>query len=299
MDAERLATSSVIADPEDVATALVRLSGSANLYFIAEGTDTVYADVEIDGHLMTLPVAKSLGFHRWLVGRFYDEYNRAPNREAFKNAIDTIEARAIKNKVVLPVHVRRGYHNGKLYLDRGSEDFDAIEVDANGWRTVPHAAIKFIRPSANAGVLPIPEKGGHIDDLQKFINLAESRDFDLFVAFILSCYLVDGEFPLGLLLGPHGSAKTTALKRACALIDPILKDPPGPARVNQDVMVNAQTSHVQPMDNVKFISVERSGILCRMLTGGQERSRTYYTNADSFILDAHKPVIMSTRPSWW
>ncbi len=271
----------------------MKLSQSARLYFIAEGTDTVYADVEVDGHVMTLPVAKSRGFHHWLLMRYFDEYQRAPNREAFKNAIDTIEARAIKNKIVLPVHVRRGWHNGRLYLDRWSDDFSVIEADGDGCRVIPQAPIKFIRPSNNAGVLPIPERGGSIEDLQKFVNLAADRDFYLYVGFILSCYLEDGEFPLGLFLGPHGSAKTTAVKRACALIDPILKDPPGPARTNQDVLVNAQTSHVQPMDNVKHVGVERSAIYCRMLTGGQERSRTLFTNADAFILVAHKPIAMS------
>jgi hypothetical protein len=141
--------------------------------------------------------------------------------------------------------------------------------------------------------LPIPEAGGDISDLKSFVNLATERDFCLFVGWVLGAYQPAGEFLLGLILGVHGSAKTSALKIACSLIDPVQSEPLSPPREDRDVAVVAQTSHVQAWDNAREISSERSAVLCRLLTGGAVRGRALFTDKDQFHIAAHKPVMLT------
>jgi hypothetical protein len=156
--------------------------------------------------------------------------------------------------------------------------------------------VKFIRPEGGIGEFPLPERGGGIGDLEKLLNLRSRRDFILAIAWILGCYQPANPYLQALLLGPHGSAKTSAMKRLCSLIDPILYDPLAPSREDRDVLVVAQSTFVQAFDNVKKISSERSAIYCRLSTGGGQRNRALYTDKSGYGLWARRPLIQtSTR----
>jgi hypothetical protein len=140
---------------------------------------------------------------------------------------------------------------------------------------------------------PEPEEGGCIDDLEAMLNLRSRRDFIMLIGFVLGCYQPQRPFLQVLLMGPHGSAKTSAMKRACALIDPIINDPLAPPREDRAILIVAQTTFVQAYDNVKAISQERSAVYCRLSTGGGQRGRTLYTTKEPFGLWARRPLIQT------
>jgi hypothetical protein len=295
--------SAVIADPTDTATILVKLSETAIEYYIAKGTQEVYADFDFNGHIETV-LLKGERYAHWLRMAFFDATGQSPNREAFKNARDTIEARAFKRGVFHEVHVRIAHHDGKIYLDRNSEERDVIEIDAESCRVLDRSPVKFVR-SPDRGVLPIPQPGGCIEDLKQFINLyadaktksgnrVKDRDFKLALAVILGCFIEKGEFPYALLFGSHGSSKTTTLKRLCAMVDPILGDPAGSAREDRDVFIIARTTFIQTNDNTKHLSVERQGILCRLTSGGSVHGRSLYTDMNTFSFSVTRPVIATS-----
>jgi len=303
MNAAFSAMSSVVADPADTATVLVKLSEAAIEYFIAEGSRLVYADFEFNGHIETSLIQGEMYAH-WLRMAYFDATGQSPNREAFKNAISTIEARAFKRGVFHKVYVRIAHHDDKIYIDRNSEDRDVIEVDVKGYRVLDRSPVKFIR-SPDRGVLPIPQSGGRIEGLKKFLNLyddskirnekrVKDRDFKLVVATILGCFLGNGEYALSLLFGPHGSSKTTTLKRIFALIDALLDNPPGSPREDRDVMIVARKSFLQCYDNVKYLSLERQGTLCRMLSGGSVQGRSLFTDMDTFSISVARPAVITS-----
>jgi hypothetical protein len=287
----------------DVATMLVELSlRDGTPHFLDRDTGDAYADIKSednDGstYLATVPVS-GRAYDRWLGSLFYDQYKRAPPREAFKSAIRTIEARtyaARKSFRLFPRIAMLQDENGDtvIYLDIGDHTGRAIKIDRNGYRVIDNAPAKFIRPESGIGVLPIPEPGGSINDLKRMLNLRGDRDFILAIGWIIGCYQPIHSLLQALLLGRHGSAKTSTLRRLCALIDPLLNEPSEPVREEREMILVAQNTYVQNIDNVVKISATRSAALCRLSTGGSQQGRNLYTTADTYSRYARRPVIQT------
>ena len=96
---------------------------------------------------------------------------RAPNSEVLSQALLTLEATARYGGKRHPVRVRTGMYDGKYYLDLADEQWQAVEIDAEGWRVVSEPPIRFHRPR---GMLPLPAplQGGSLGELKTLLNLA-------------------------------------------------------------------------------------------------------------------------------
>jgi len=67
--------------------------------------------------------------------------------------------------------------------------------------------------------LPTPEPGGSIDELEPFLNIA-SDQFVLVKGWLLGALRSRGPYPLMVVIGEAGSAKTTFSRFLRALVDP-------------------------------------------------------------------------------
>jgi hypothetical protein len=290
----------MIGEP-DASTLLVQLSLRARQHFMEASTENIYADIEVDVDGAVYPATVAVQgrtYGRWLGMHFYSEYGRAAPVEAFKSALRTIEARTYSERVSFHLFQRIAQvedTNGDpvIYLDRGTLTGEAFRIDHDGIEVIENPPVKFIRPEGGIGVLPVPVDGGNINDMEKMLNLRGRRDFVLGIGWVLGCYQPRYALLVALLLGRHGSAKTSALRRFCALIDPLIDEPDEPVREDREVIVVAQDSYVQSSDNVVNISPTRSAALCRMSTGGSQRGRRFYTNTETYRIRARRPVIMT------
>ena len=183
---------------------LIKLSAAAELFHTPDGT--AYADLKINGHRETWAI-KTKGFRQWLARQLYIRSGGAPNSEALKSALNIIEATARFDARERTVHVRVGELGDKLYLDLADQQWRAVEIDSNGWRVVADPPVRFRRP-AGMLPLPVPERGGCIDDLRPFLNISNEADFVLLVAWILAALHDRGPYPVLVLSGEQGSAKT-------------------------------------------------------------------------------------------
>ena len=108
-----------------------------------------------DGHREHWPV-RSRTFRLALQQRFFDHGGRAPSSHAMTDALATIEAIARNSDEQHEVAVRLAEHGGKLYLDLGDPRWQAVEIDAAGWRIVAAPPVRFRR---SRGMLPLPGPG--------------------------------------------------------------------------------------------------------------------------------------------
>src|SRR5262249_58447956 len=76
------------------------------------------------------------------------------------------------------------------------------------------------RRSAGVQPLPLPVRGGSIEALAPFVNLASDNDFVLVVAWLLGAVRGPGRYLVLAIAGEQGSAKTVLSKLLRALIDP-------------------------------------------------------------------------------
>jgi hypothetical protein len=68
--------------------------------------------------------------------------------------------------------------------------------------------------------LPLPEKGGKIDDLRDFVNVRDDEAFALFVGTLAGLFNTFGHYTNAIFCGPAGSGKTTATRVMRSLVDP-------------------------------------------------------------------------------
>jgi len=158
-----------------------------------------------------------------------------------------IEAQATFDGREYPVAVRVGGHDDKIYLDLCNDDWQAIEIDADGWRLEDQSPIRFIRSSGMLP-LPMPVKKGKTKDginaLRKFINIKDGADFSLVKAWVLGAFYDHGPYPVLALIAQHRAAKSTILKILRALVDPNAGNLRSPQRNPGGVSLRSVTNYL-------------------------------------------------------
>jgi hypothetical protein len=284
--------------PGKQADVLIRLANEAELFHVPSGTG--FADLYISGHRETWPI-RTKGFRQWMARRFFEATGGAPNSEALQSALNVIEAKAHFDAPERAVHIRVGGLDGRLYLDLGDETWRAVVIDATGWRVIDNPPVRF-RRAAGMKPLPIPVKGGSVEALRSFLNVQSDADFVLVVAWALAVLRNRGPYPVIVLSGEQGSAKSTFSAILRALLDPNTAPLRALPREDRDLFIAASNGHVLAFDNVSGLPAWISDTLCRLAAGGGFAVRQLYSDQDEVLFDATRPVILNgiedivTRP---
>ena len=195
---------------------LLNVATAARLFHASDGTG--FADLTIDGHRETWPL-RSKRFQAWLRQQYYERTWDAPSPAALNAVLNVLEAQAQFDGPQRKVSVRLAEQDGLIYLDLADEFWRCVEIGANGWRIAEDPPVRF-RRSAGMQPLPLPVRGGSIESLAPFLNLASENDFVLVVAWLLGALRAGGPYPVLAIAGEQGSAKTVLSKLLRGLIDP-------------------------------------------------------------------------------
>jgi hypothetical protein len=141
--------------------------------------------------------------------------------------------------------------------------------------------------------LPVPVAGGTIEMLRSFLNVRSDNDFVLVVAWALAVLRNRGPYPVVVLSGEQGSAKSTFSAILRALLDPNTAPLRALPREDRDLFIAASNGHVLAFDNVSGLPAWISDTLCRLATGGGFAVRQLYTDQDEVLFDAARPVILN------
>jgi hypothetical protein len=141
--------------------------------------------------------------------------------------------------------------------------------------------------------LPTPEWGGDIDDLRPFLNVSGNDGFVLTLAWLIGALHPFGPYPLLVLHGEQGSAKTTTARLLRALVDPNFAPVRSEPREPRDLMIAANNGWICAFDNLSSLAPSLSDALCRLSTGGGFGTRALYTDDEEIIFEAKRPVILT------
>lgn len=280
---------------------LIQCAQDAELFHTPAGD--AYAAAPVSEHRETHPV-RSRGFRRWLMRRYYEEHGRPPGSQALQDALNLLEARAHFDAPEREVYVRVAGKDGNVYIDLCNEHWEVAEIRPDGWRVVQSedAPVRFRRP---AGLLPLPRPvrgDGALDGLRRHINVRDEASWRLLIAWVVAALRPDGPYPVLILQGEQGSAKSTTARLLQALVDPCVAPLRGMPRSEHDLYVAADNGHVVAFDNISTIRPWLSDALCSLATGGGFATRTLYENREQELFDAMRPVILNgiadvaTRP---
>ena len=265
---------------------LIELAGCCELFHNPESE--TFASVTIDGHEETWPI-RSRGFKLWLLNRFYQQQAKAPGAQAQADAMGVLEANAQFDGPEHPVHVRIAGHEGNIYLNLGDDQCRVVEVSPDGWEIITKSPVKFIHPKGCLP-LPVPETGGSVDDLRRFVNIENEDGWKLFVATLIAAFKPTGPYPVTVLQGEQGSSKSTAMRLKRSLIDPNVAPLRTSPREARDLMIYAKNSWLLSFDNLSKIPDWLADSFCRLATGGGFSTRELYSNNEENIISATRII---------
>lgn len=266
---------------------LIKLAADAELFH--DENPKGFATVDINSHRETWPI-RSKGFRSWLLRRFFQATGKAPGAQAMQDALGVLEAQAHFDGPEHVVHVRVAHKDGKIYIDLANDSWQAVEITTSGWQVVVEPPVKFRRPRGLAP-MPEPKPGSSLNALKVFVN-CKPEDWPLVVAWIIGAFSC-GPYPILIVWGEQGSAKSTIARILKSLVDPgstALRTVP---RDERDLMIGATNSWCLSFDNLSGTPPWLSDSLCRLSTGGGLATRELYSDDAETIFNAMRPQILN------
>ena len=225
---------------------LLEIGTAARFFHSTDGT--AFADLIIDGHRETWPL-RSKRFCTWLRQQYYERTWDAPSSAAVNAALNVLEAQAQFDGPERVVSMRVAEHDGRITSISRTGSGDAsrsARTDGGSPMTYP---VRF-RRTAGMLPLPLPARGGSIDELRQFFNLPNRDDFVLVVAWLMGALRPVGPYSLLAISGEQGSAKTVLSKMLRALVDPSVAPVRALPREDRELFIAANNGHLLAFDNL-------------------------------------------------
>ena len=283
----------VPAEGEGSLEVLLRLAASARAFRSADGR--LYARVPVGDRHEVLGL-KSAALRDWLIDGYLVDHGDLPTDWTIRRVLAALEARARVEGGTSSVFIRVGRDfavddDSSSYLDLGDFSGRAVKIGAGGWSVVNRPNVHFRRPQGLLA-LPLPSRNGSIELLRSYVNLTES-DFRLLVGWLAAAFRPVGPYPILVLHGEQGSAKSTLARIVRLLIDPWAPSLLAEPRSLRDLMISAVNGWLLVFDNISAIPAWLSDGLCRLATGGGFATRTLFSNDKQCVIDAQRPVVLN------
>jgi hypothetical protein len=253
-----------------------------------------YLRLCVNGHLETWPV-RSKSFREWLARQFYDETGKVAGSQAIQDALSVIEGkcRFESTERTLSVRVASDVEStGKVWIDLTDSEWQAVCVDATGWRIEQEPPPLFRRYQVAAAHI-LPERGGDIEDLRQFLNVKDDHAWTLLVAWLVAALMPEIPHPILLAHGEQGSAKSSLVRMLGLLIDPSrVRERSEPGEVREWVQM-ADHSWMICLDNVSRLPDWLSDALCKAVTGDGFSKRMLYTDNEDVIYEFRRVIALT------
>jgi len=145
--------------------------GGCDLWHTPEGEP--YARIRQSGHREHRRI-RSAEFKQWLSRQFWEQEKIVPGSQTMQDAIGVLEGKAKFDGEAHSVHVRIAMHDELIYIDLCDDQWRAVQVDRTGWRIVDDPPVRFRRAKGMLP-LPLPERGGSVDELRSFVNVSNEQ----------------------------------------------------------------------------------------------------------------------------
>jgi hypothetical protein len=241
---------------------------------------------------VALPLRGSgTGLRAELAQRYFTEHMVAPASQALTDACNVLEGFA-RQQDPSRLHLRVARHADHVYIDRADPRNQVIAIGNGTWTITDTAPVVFKRTELT-GPMPEPERGGDLNRLWDYINIAEP-DRPIVLAFMVAA-LIQPDAPHTILafLAEHGSAKSTTTRRVVSLTDPSVVPLRMPPRDIDTWITGANGSWVVALDNLSHIPNWLSDALCRAATGDGNIKRQLYTDVGLSVIRILRCVILN------
>lgn len=278
------------------ALAILEAHGS----YFRDNSDESYVSTYDGGVSQTYKVDSS-AFIDWVVSLHMEYLKTPPSKsglEKAKLAARSLSVQAVQRREVF---TRAATFGGKNYVDLADGQGRVVEIDADGWRVVNSPPAPFFRPSGMSP-LPMPEAGGDISLLQRFVNVPSTLDLVSCVAWVVMAQQTASHNAMLAFIAASGTAKSTSHEALRKLVDPSKGNLRVAPAKQQDVLAAASNNHVVSYENLSRLNGDIQDLLCSVVTGGSYATREYYTTNSEAVFTFKRSVIVNgitnfvTRP---
>lgn len=269
---------------------LVRLA-QAKYNFGRTASDEPFAALKARPHIALLLKGERESLSASLVRDYRATFGRIPTANARVDAHMALCGETLD----LPqtdLQLRVAIAGSTIELDLGRTDGKVVLINERGWN-IADASTSVFRRTRLTSAMPLPERGGSLDELRRIINVTD-RDWPLLVGWLVSCFIPNIPHAALMLGGEQGTGKSTAARFMVNLVDPS----PAPLRTSpsnvRDWSVAACGSWVVVLDNVSTIADWLADAICRACTGDGLVDRALYTNQDVSVLCFRRIVAITS-----
>lgn len=166
-----------------------------------------------------------------------------------------------------------------------------VRIDKEGWRVVKSMAL--FHRQATQKALPIPRNGKGAKKFRGLFRNIPINDFKLMLAWMVCVIHSKGPFPILVIQGEQGSAKTFLVEIIRDLLDPVkggLLSLPGSER---NLVIMAANNVILAFDNVSSLKNWLPDALCRISTGTGFSCRKLYSNDEMMVIETCRPIILN------
>jgi hypothetical protein len=268
---------------------LIELAANAELFHTPEGQ--AFASIPVAGH-REIWLIKSRGFRQWLTHELFKKIGKPPSAQALQDTVALLEAKARFASFAAPVFTRIASFADCIYVDLSNENWEVVAVSPQGWTVVQNPPVRFRRAK---GMLPLPTPilGGSTSILRRLINIGGDRNWILLLSWLIAACRPNGPYPILILVGEQGSAKSTTARFIRSLIDPSIAAVRTAPRDERDLVIAASNSWVVAFDNLSGVPPWLSDAFCRLATGTGFSTRELYSDTEEVIIGVARPVILN------
>jgi len=282
----------VSGDRASQADKIIALTCDIGVELVHDSAQVAYGVVPLPNGARAVHAIRSNSFRTLIAKGYYEEHGKAPQAAAIADARAVLEGLAIHDRPLVDVSLRVAGDDDAVNLDLGDDDWTMVHITREGWSEGPHGETLF-RRAPGMLALPRPVPNGSLEEVREFVR-SDDEGFALELAFLLNALRPHGPYPILMLGGEQGSAKTSTARVLRALVDPNRAPVRAECRDERDLAISANNGHVLAFDNLSHLSPQMSDALCRLATGGGYTTRTLYTDQDETIFDAKRPVIITS-----
>jgi len=269
---------------------LLELVEQTGATFFHSDIKDLYATIPVREHMEVLPL-NGRDFEIWLNGQFYTASGKPISKDAIKQVIGVLSAKALyDNPDPVKLSTRIADRDGTFWYDLTSTDWQAVKITTDGWNVESNPPILFTRYRHQIQQ-STPQKYGNIRQMLDYVTI-QGND-TLFLCWLVSCFVPSIPHAILILHGEKGAAKSTTSTMLKSLIDPSALDTLTLQNDQRTLAVNLQNHWFLPFDNVSFVNEETSDTLCRAVTGGGIQQRKLHTNAEDMIFTFQRCVAIN------
>jgi len=258
-------------------------------------SNQIFAKIQNNNHIETIDLNTSKA-KSWLLFNFKQETKKICSSESYKNALDVIKAYAMfDGSTRETIYNRIAQTNDVIYYDLCSSAWEFMKITKSDIETIPYdeSIPTFVRKQAmNEQVKPVFEGQDALEELADLLRIVDKEKV-VFKVHVICMFFEKHQTPLAVIQGEHGSIKTTISKTIKRIVDPTASNIGSMPTRKENLPQSFQNNYLSVFDNVSSLKQAVSDSICRAITGDQVSNRQLYTDADDYIFQYKRKIVLN------